>query len=262
MLGKLIKYEWKACARACLPIYGAVILVAIVNRLLSVLRISDVMGTAPTVVAGFVYFGVLVAVFVVTTVILIQRFYKSLLGDEGYLMFTLPVTAGQHIMAKTIVAFVLSVLSGIAAIISAGILAVGGDFFMQTGFFFNEIFRAFGQEPNNILYCIELFIWLVVGGMGAILMVYLCIAIGHLAKRRRVAVAVVAYFVLTTALQILAVMFFTTTDSLNLFGFLNTMPDSVAGHVIMLLMIVGTGIFTAAFFFGTRQILTKKLNLE
>lgn len=31
---KLLKYEWKACARACLPFYGAIILVALINHLL------------------------------------------------------------------------------------------------------------------------------------------------------------------------------------------------------------------------------------
>lgn len=30
---KLLKYEWKACARACLPLYGAIILVALINHL-------------------------------------------------------------------------------------------------------------------------------------------------------------------------------------------------------------------------------------
>lgn len=28
---KLLKYEWKACARACLPLYGAIILVALIK---------------------------------------------------------------------------------------------------------------------------------------------------------------------------------------------------------------------------------------
>ena len=28
---KLLKYEWKACARTCLPLYGAIILVALIN---------------------------------------------------------------------------------------------------------------------------------------------------------------------------------------------------------------------------------------
>ena len=30
---KLLKYEWKACARTCLPMYAAVLLLAVVNRL-------------------------------------------------------------------------------------------------------------------------------------------------------------------------------------------------------------------------------------
>ena len=31
---KLLKYEWKACARICLPLYAVELLVAFINRLL------------------------------------------------------------------------------------------------------------------------------------------------------------------------------------------------------------------------------------
>ena len=31
------------------------------------------------------------------------RFYQSLFSDEGYLAFTLPVTPGQHLLARTLV---------------------------------------------------------------------------------------------------------------------------------------------------------------
>ena len=41
--------------------------------------------------------------FVATLIVVIQRFYKSLLGDEGYLMFTIPVKAWQNILNKLLV---------------------------------------------------------------------------------------------------------------------------------------------------------------
>ena len=39
-------------------------------------------------------------------VLMIYRFYKNLMTDEGYLMFTLPVTTGQLIWSKMIVSAV------------------------------------------------------------------------------------------------------------------------------------------------------------
>ena len=30
---KLLKYEWKACARTCLPLYGVLILMSLISRI-------------------------------------------------------------------------------------------------------------------------------------------------------------------------------------------------------------------------------------
>ena len=80
---KLLKYEWKACARICLPMYAAVLLLAVVNRLTMTDQVQNLLYGIPTVLMAMLYFAVMVAVFVVTAVILIQRFYKNLLGYEG-----------------------------------------------------------------------------------------------------------------------------------------------------------------------------------
>ncbi len=74
-------------------------------------------------IGSMLYMGVMMAAFVVTAVILIQRFYKNLLGSEGYLMFTLPVTVTQHLLSKTIIAVVMIGLSGLSALISIIIFA-------------------------------------------------------------------------------------------------------------------------------------------
>ena len=34
---KLLKYEWKACARTCLPLYGVLILMSLISRILYVI---------------------------------------------------------------------------------------------------------------------------------------------------------------------------------------------------------------------------------
>src|SRR5699024_3526845 len=100
---KLLKYEWKACARICLPMYAALLLLSVVTRVMMVEQVQELLYGIPSVLIAMLYLAMIVAVFVVTAIILIQRFYKNLLGDEGYLMFTLPVTVGQHIWSKLIV---------------------------------------------------------------------------------------------------------------------------------------------------------------
>ena len=97
---KLLKYEWKACARICLPLYAVELLVAFINRLLYSDIGSKLLYGIPSIVMTMLYAAIMVALFVVTAVVLVQRFYKNLLGSEGYLMFTLPVSVSQHILSK------------------------------------------------------------------------------------------------------------------------------------------------------------------
>ena len=260
---KLLKYEWKACARVCLPMYAAVLLLALVNRLTMKEPVQQLFYGIPTALMGLLYFGVMVAVFVVTAVILIQRFYKNLLGDEGYLMFTLPVTVSQHIWAKTIIAVVMSILSTIAATLSIGILGGGAATVMQ------NLLQGLVQRPNEFVVGLEILLWLLICTVVGMLFIYLCIALGHLAKKHRVLMAVVWYFVLSTVLQFLFMFFIMGVGNLPLEGFWQALQNffmsigpAATIHIGMILLCIGTAIPGAAFFLGTRYILKNKLNLE
>ena len=113
MLSKLIRYEWKAVARVCIPMYGGLILAAMLTHFLlgNLERFSSTLYDIITMAMSTLCFGLFMAAFVLTLIIQIQRFSKNLLGDEGYLMFTLPASVSQHITAKLVVAVLLDVLS-------------------------------------------------------------------------------------------------------------------------------------------------------
>ena len=102
MLSKLIRYEWKAVARVCIPMYGGLILAAMLTHFLlgNLERFSSTLYDIITMAMSTLCFGLFMAAFVLTLIIQIQRFSKNLLGDEGYLMFTLPASVSQHITAK------------------------------------------------------------------------------------------------------------------------------------------------------------------
>ena len=106
MLSKLIRYEWKAVARVCIPMYGGLILAAMLTHFLlgNLERFSSTLYDIITMAMSTLCFGLFMAAFVLTLIIQIQRFSKNLLGDEGYLMFTLPASVSQHITAKLVVA--------------------------------------------------------------------------------------------------------------------------------------------------------------
>lgn len=269
MLRKLIKYEWQSCARACLPIYAAAIGVALLNALISALGLHNMMHGIPTTLLLVVYGGVIIALFVITGVVLLQRFYKGLLGDEGYLMFTLPVTVSQHIICKAIVGMLMCLLSLITATISACIL-VGffqwGQFFGACGQLFESFIQMISDQPATLLTCIETVLLVVLDLLGTLLFFYLCLAVGHLTNRHRFSFSVLAYFVLSTALTLVFWLTLEIGNALSidfaLTQWFHSFSPIAAANIGLTLMVPFCAARAAAFFFVTRFILLKRLNLE
>lgn len=260
---KLLKYEWKACARTCLPLYGVLILMSLISRMLYVIPKNASLDFMLPAIGSMLYMGVMMAAFVVTAVILIQRFYKNLLGSEGYLMFTLPVTVSQHLFSKTIIAVVMIALSGIAAFLSIGIFAD-----MSFGTLFVDMIKGVARS-GGLLFGLELLVLAVLGIAGMALFLYMCIALGHLASRHRLLMSIVWYVVLSTALQVLMLMV--------MMGVGNAVPEPFvdlmkvwwsgitpmgAAHLMLRCCCVFALISDAVCFLVTRWILTHKLNLE
>ena len=91
MLGKLLKHEFRATARFMWVIYAAMLVLSLGSHFairymdrpetFSILRILAVAVTFLWVMA--LIFGA-----VMTLVMMVQRFYKNYLTDEGYLMFS------------------------------------------------------------------------------------------------------------------------------------------------------------------------------
>ena len=126
MLKKLLKHEFRATART----YGGLYLALLAVSVLFGASIrgwngtnSDVYSTAVDLLS-LAYTAVLIGTAVVTVMTIVRRFYSNLLGREGYLMHTLPVTEAQLVGAKLISGTVWSVCSIFAAGLSFGILAI------------------------------------------------------------------------------------------------------------------------------------------
>lgn len=267
---KLLKYEWKACARICLPLYGVLILMSLISRILYVIPKNASLDFMLPAISSMLYMGVMMAAFVVTAVILIQRFYKNLLGSEGYLMFTLPVTMTQHLLSKTIIAVVMIGLSGLSALISIFIFADKMILSMD------EVWQAFTGLSNllphsgqEFLFELELLVLAVLGIAGMALFLYMCIALGHLASRHRLLMSVVWYVVLSTALQVLLLMVMMGAGNAVPEPFVDLMKVWWSGitpigaaHLMLRFCCVFTLLSDAVYFLVTRWILVHKLNLE
>ncbi len=260
MLRKLLKYEFMATARIFLPIYIVLFSFAIINRMISSLSILE--WQAPQVISMVLYISILVIMFVVTFIMMIQRFYKNLLSDEGYLMFTLPTVPWKHIISKLLVSLVWIIASGLAAmisilIISANMVAIS-DFMNAVTTFFN--YYSSYITASAILFVLEILLIGFISLVSAVLIIYASIAIGHLYNRNRLLASVGALIGLSTITQILFVIV-GSVFSINI-----TVDDlQVVGpviHLVMFSIIFIIGIPTAGYFLVTNHILSKRLNLE
>ena len=93
MLRKLLKHEFRATGRIMLPLFGILLLVSVGANFSSRGMLnsdSSLLRTLGTIFIMLFIVGIF-AVGIISFVLMINRFYKNLLQDEGYVMMTLPV---------------------------------------------------------------------------------------------------------------------------------------------------------------------------
>lgn len=256
MLGKLIKYEYKATARTFIPIYIALLLVAVINRVLRIGNIDVAWGISMIVLVGlFIALGVL------TIIVIVQRFNKNLLGDEGYLMFTLPVKSEQLIASKLIISIVWTIISSIVAFVTFLILLGEAPLFNEIFTNWNIIWTEFTiavQEQMHvsspILFIVMILAVLLLSYISFIFEIYLSLAAAQLPvfNKNRGVVGFAAFFVINVVLSICS----------QILGVI--IPDQVVNTFAssITIMIISTLIICIVLFIGIKWILDKHLNLE
>lgn len=251
MLRKLLKYELKATARTFTPVYIAILLASIVNRLVRLTNIELAFNLTSIVLAGlFIALGVL------TLIGVVQRFNKNLLSDEGYLMFTLPVSGSQLITSKLITTIVWTIASSIVAILSFIILIVDKITILEFQRALAELIVLINQglTSEQIAMVVEIPFIVLMGYIGFILTIYLSLAAAQLPKfnKHRGAMSFVAFFIISTAIQWITVI------CAEIFHPIFEGQQLLAVTVILVANVILDGVL----FLGTNFILKKHLNLE
>ncbi len=261
MLSKLIKHEFKATARLLLPLYLVLAVLTIIDRIVFSLHFKGTLS----IITGFVttaYIFSIVAIVVVSYVFVITRFYKNLMSDEGYLMFTLPVKSHQLISSKLIVSSVWTLASFLGVILSLlGVFATSDRLRLLKDTFIIQINDAkytFGDRGFTLIL-VELCLMIFFGFISNILMIYVSIAVGQLFRGHKLLGSFAAYIAINTILQIfvtlvlvLAGIFFSKT-----FSEVSSLPQ-----IIFPVVILYTILSSILFYFLTNLIFRKKLNLE
>lgn len=263
MLRKLFKYDFIACGRQLAPLYALTIILAIV------LRIS--LATDIFVGLSLTAFSIIcTAVAVLTLIILVQRFSKNVLGDEGYLTMTLPVKTSSIIWAKLLNALVYIFFGMVVAFIA---FAIEIDFFQAIPYMFHS---DFWQELGMVLSQVPSQAYLVMVNFGLmcvlciacpILLAYFSMSISQLAVtgKYRTAVSCVVFVVLSIALAQICGHLYVNLPWDNMYLIPEDMMSIAACRAINLavgvsnIMILAVSVLC---FIGTNYILKNKLNLQ
>ena len=270
MLRKLLKHEFRATGRIMLPMYLVLLVTALGSNLAGrkMLDGPDILNTLGVLIVmafGFAICGVMLMSFV----LMIQRFYKNLLQDEGYLMFTLPVSVHQHIWSKLIVSAVWFIVTVLAIIAASLIVAFQGGFLWEMLDFLRYFFEGLQKLKiteafNGTIYLVEFAVLMFLSLAAFSLQFYAALAAGHSRANHKMLWSVVWFFGFQFGLQFLGSMLFITLDRLHIpFPFDLEIHSAEAAIHVGLLMAIGFVIVYGAIFYAvTTFFLKKHLNLE
>lgn len=306
MFGKLLRYEFRATARLFLPLYLVVLVFGFIGRfsLRSVTwRVTagsnraglwtsvspEAEGMAGDFLSTLVallmaaYVLVVLGAVVVHFIICIQRFWKNLMGDEGYLMFTLPVSTDQLLWSKAVPAFVWGLGTTLVVAASVVIIAwspegmasflralreeIEPEELAQLALWFSTLFRP--------AFWVTLLLAVLVDGFGGIFALYAAMAIGHTVPRHKIWASIGGYFAISMVeglaasilsaglmpamFRVEAVPETLATDA-EVTQFVLVMGDFINGTMLVALAI--SVVSLAACYLVARYLLNTQLNLE
>lgn len=191
MLWKLLKYDFRAMWKQFSLIWGAALALALVNRF-TLFQDTDNAILSEDGLFMFAFICVIVAMFVIAVIFVVNRFSKGLLGDEGYLMHTLPVRPRQLVLSKLICGTVTWVGCGVVALLSP-VLMVPFNLPDLLQFPWLTALRGLMKHPDMLVlmaeFCLVILAFLVL----LIAAMYLSMAVGHLFSRHRRLISVAAF---------------------------------------------------------------------
>lgn len=214
MLSKLLKHEFRATGRTMLPVYAAVVVLAVLANF-SIRVIDRSVHTLLTIFCGLIIAAFVIGIIaagIMTVVMMIKRFYTNYLKDEGYLMHTLPVSVHELVWSKMIVSvvwFAATFLVICLVILLTALIQTGtslAQFF--AGFPSWAEIKAFMEQAgirSGDLWVIglEMLLAVVVAGLYTCLHFYAAMSLGHMFAKDKILLSIVFFvgisFVLSLA---------------------------------------------------------------
>ena len=260
MLGKLLKYEIPAMGRKLLPLYAAWAATALFLGLTT--QSSDSKTEFMVVISALLYTAVATAIFVMTIILIVQRYRNSLLGDEAYFNHVLPVSVSAHIGNKAISATLWVFITVLVAILTAILIGIGAVIVAGPDFPIREMIHDLMnmqlEWPKHLgLYIVEGLIMVIASAVKTIMQIYAAITIGHQAQNRTTLASIGAY--------ILILVFESTVGRLfiPLFANIVSLEDEFINFTLIFIIgVIAAAAFSAIYFFVCKYLMEKRLDLN
>ena len=259
MLGKLLRYEFKSIGRLFLPLYGLSILLAIANRFTSYNPKWEY--ELPEFILMFAFMAILMGLALITFIQCVLRFKRNLLGDEGYLMMTLPVERMDLILSKLIAAVAWTIIGGLVGLMSLFILMPTNDIKIM-GELFIDIFRYGGF--NGVMFLVYATVIGILGVAAVYTPIYTALSLGHISHKNKMLASFGWYFVNSVVVDIIISGCTMTLEKLSFYGIIDSINISgtMVSHMIFIGIIACLLIYNMAHIMITDYVLKNKLNLE
>lgn len=270
MVKKLFQYEFKSYLRTLIPVNLILLAIAVFARLIQFFETDSIpymllFGSSISAYA----ISIMVAL-ILTGITVVVRFYKNLFTAEGYLTFTLPVTATQHILIKLFTGFLVETITTVSVFLSAMIITSGDvlvELFKATGYILKSVFML-ESSGHIVFFAIEILLNMIVSSLFQTIVLYTCIALGQRSSKNRILMAVVyyfAYYMISQAVSTVLTIIFTViaeTDLMEAIAkiFINHPFGTI--HTVSILSLLATAGFGVLGFFIIKKTIEHRLNLE
>ena len=257
MLGKLLKYEIPAMGRKLLPLYAAWAATALLLGLTT--QSAESKSEFMVVISALLYTAIATTIFVMTIILIVQRYRNSLLGDEAYFNHVLPVSVSAHIGNKAISATIWICITILVAMLTAILVGIGAVIVAGDKINFIEFIRDLlnvDLPEHFVLYFIEVLIMMIVGIVKTIMQIYAAITVGHQAQNHTTLASIGAYIALmilesTVGRVLMPIMFNVQYDADGFISFTRIFFPAVIVAVA----------FSALYFFVCKYLMENRLDL-
>lgn len=273
MLGKLIVNEMKSYRLPAGIAFLVGVVVTVFMKIISILPIKNPDGKMTVQAFSYIGFMYLVQLVVVAvSVFAVIRFYNTMVGDRGYLTFTLPVKTSTHIWSKLIGGMLWQYIA-LAVVWLLRSFFVWGNYWCDEvsqiqkilNITVSNISREVEFKSKYIVTILLIGLCILLASFVSMLMIYMCMAIGQLFGKWRVFASFASFFGIIIGLYIALIVVimsvashasnlnFDPLENMDVYSFVN----GFFGIGLLVELLAGV-----IFFAITNRLFDKHLNLE